>query len=290
MARNIWLQIAVWDIRRVGFPGSYFLLVTWLFLLGNISYAEARREGVYHPVGKGVTLYRISLVYKVTIARLMEANLLSSPAALQAGQKLFIPGAKRVLPVEPSVPLSPLEKRDLEVSLETKEPSMASDDARKTPPGDGIDNPPWLGKKLDIIWPIQGKINSPFGLRGKKLHAGIDIASPSYQEVKAAMDGEVILARRFSSGYGNGVVLRHDRGFTTIYGHMNVLIAQEGEAVHQGQAIGGAGSTGRATGPHLHFEVRYHGRPVDPLPLLPLTIEDLLSKASGKESPGIEKK
>ncbi|MDI6755108.1 MAG: M23 family metallopeptidase, partial [Thermodesulfobacteriota bacterium] len=141
------------------------------------------------------------------------------------------------------------------------------------------EKPPCLGKELDIIWPIQGKINSPFGPRGKRLHAGIDIASPSYQEVKAAMDGEAILARNSRTGYGNVVVLRHDLGYTTIYGHMNVIIAKEGEAVRQGQAIGGVGSTGKSTGPHLHFELRHDGRPIDPLPILPMTIEQLFEKA-----------
>jgi hypothetical protein len=76
------------------------------------------------------------------------------------------------------------------------------------------ERPPWAGKELDIIWPIQGKINSPFGPRGKKFHNGIDIASPSYQEVKAAMDGEVIFAHNSRKGFGNAVVLRHDLGLT----------------------------------------------------------------------------
>jgi murein DD-endopeptidase MepM/ murein hydrolase activator NlpD len=131
-----------------------------------------------------------------------------------------------------------------------------------------------------MMWPIQGKINSPFGPRGKRLHAGIDIGSPSYQEVKASMDGEVLLARHSRTGYGNVVVLRHDLGYATIYGHMNVIIAKEGESVRQGQAIGGVGSTGKSTGPHLHFEIRHGGRPVDPQAILPMTIEEFLEHAS----------
>ena len=130
------------------------------------------------------------------------------------------------------------------------------------------------------MWPIQGPINSPFGPRKKRLHAGIDIGTPFYQEVKAAMDGEVILARLSNSkkGYGNVVVLRHDVGYSTIYGHLSLIMVKEGEAVRQGQAIGGAGSTGKSTGPHLHFEIRHDGNPFDPLPVLPMTIEDLLKK------------
>jgi murein DD-endopeptidase MepM/ murein hydrolase activator NlpD len=206
----------------------------------------------------------------------MEANGLSSPSAMKVGSKIFIPGAKAVLRVEPYVPLSPREKNDLERSLRAEEKPIPAESS----PGAGRQRPPSPGKELDLIWPIQGKINSPFGPRGKNFHQGIDIASPSYQEVKAAMDGEVILARNSRSGYGNVVVLRHDAGFSTIYGHLNVIIAKEGEAVHQGQAIGGVGSTGKSTGPHLHFELRREGHPLDPLPLLPMTIEELLEKAS----------
>ncbi len=252
------------------------ILLSLILFFCSTSSAFAQKKGVYHLVTKGVTLYRISLAYKVPIAKIMQANHLLSPSDIKEGQKLFIPGAKSILPVEPSLPLSPVQKKELELSLESEEVSLPQNKIEK-------EKPPWLGKELDIIWPIQGKINSPFGPRGKKFHNGIDIASPSYQEVKAAMDGEVILARHSSKGYGNVVVLRHDLGFVTIYGHLNVIIAREGEAVRQGQAIGGVGSTGKSTGPHLHFEIRHDGRPIDPLPLLPMTIEDLLQRAAERK-------
>ena len=260
--------------------GVFFnlLIVFLFFVLFPAPPAIAKKIGVYHPVSKGVTLYRISEAYKISIAKLMAANKLVSPSALKVGSKIFIPGAKTVLKVEPSVPLSPKEKIELERSLENKE----KPDPAELPSEAVHEKPPWVGKELDILWPIQGKINSPYGPRGKKFHGGIDIASPFYQEVKAAMDGEVILARNSRTGYGQIVVLRHDLGFTTIYGHMNVIIAKEGESVRQGQAIGGVGSTGKSTGPHLHFEVRHDGRHLDPLPLLPMTIEQLLEKAAKK--------
>jgi murein DD-endopeptidase MepM/ murein hydrolase activator NlpD len=254
------------------------IILLFFFLLWGSS-AVGQKNGVYHPVTKGVTLYRISLAYNIPLAKLMEANRLSSPSALKVGQRLFIPGATAVLPVDPSVTLSPNEKRELEKSLESEEKVPQPDASADG----GKGKPPWYGKELDPIWPIQGKINSYFGPRGKKFHAGIDIASPSYQEVKAAMDGEVILARESRTGYGNVVVLRHDGGLTTIYGHMNVIIAQEGEAVRQGQAIGGVGSTGKSTGPHLHFELRQNGRPLDPRPLMPMTIEQLLEDTTTKK-------
>ena len=267
--------------RLLGSQGVFLLLLSVSFFLIPLFSFPAiaqKRDGVYHPVSKGVTLYRISQAYRIPIARLMEVNRLSSPSAIRVGEKIFIPGAKMILKVEPYVPLSSVEKKNLERSLEVEGPPPSAASSGR---GEG-EKPPWLGKEMDIIWPIQGKINSPYGPRGKEFHAGIDIGSPNYQEVKAAMDGEAILAGHSNTGYGKLVVLRHDRGFSTIYGHLNVIIAQEGEAVRQGQAIGGVGSTGKSTGPHLHFEVRHDGRPLDPLSLLPQTIEELLEKASQK--------
>jgi murein DD-endopeptidase MepM/ murein hydrolase activator NlpD len=269
--------------RKAFYGGDLLrLLIASLFFISLFaSPAIAQKQGVYHVVTKGVTLYRISLAYNIPLAKLMEVNGLSSPSEIRVGQRLFIPGAKAALQVEPSVPLTTREKRDLEHSLETEEKPLPMEPSGERR-GKG---PPWLGKELDVIWPIQGKINSPYGPRGKKFHNGIDISSPSYQEVKASMDGEVILARNSRKGYGNVVVLRHTRGYSTIYGHMNVIIAREGEAVRQGQAIGGVGSTGKSTGPHLHFELRRDGRPLDPLSVLPMTIEELLEKAE-KENRG----
>ena len=263
----------------------FYLLTVFLFFFPPYSHPATpkKKDGVYHTVTKGVTLYRISQAYRIPLAKLMEANKLTSPSAVKVNQKLFIPGAKVVLPVDPYIPLSPSEKKKLEQSLDTgaPPPPLSAPPERSREEQDS-EKPPWWGKELDIIWPIQGKINSPFGPRGQSFHAGIDIGSPSYQEVKAAMDGEVILARQTQTGYGKVVILRHDLGFSTIYGHLNVVIAREGETVRLGQSIGGVGSTGRSTGPHLHFELRHDSRPLNPLPLLPQTIEDLLEKARKK--------
>ncbi|HSR12699.1 MAG TPA: M23 family metallopeptidase [Thermodesulfobacteriota bacterium] len=244
---------------------AIFLMLPLILLLG-----AATSGGVHHTVTKGVTLYRISVSYGVPLKTLMEANRLSSPSAVKVGQKVFVPGAKAMVKVEPYVPLSAKERKSLEKSLENAPELRPPPEMPASPAG------------ADLIWPILGKINSPFGMRGKAFHAGMDIGSPGYQEVRAAMDGEVILARNSGTGYGKLVVLRHAGDLSTIYGHLNVIIAKEGEGVRQGQSIGGVGSTGRSTGPHLHFEVRSGGRPVDPLPNLPPTIEDLLEKAGKK--------
>jgi len=104
----------------------------------------------------------------------------------------------------------------------------------------------------------------------------MDIGSPHYQEVVAAADGEVIYAGDTGGSLGRAVVLQHGKGIRTVYAHLSVVIARERETVRQGQAIGGARGTGRATGPHLHFEIRKNGVPVNPAAYLPATIDELV--------------
>jgi len=122
-------------------------------------------------------------------------------------------------------------------------------------------------------WPINGRITSGFGYRrnplwgGLSLHTGIDIAAPYGKPISCADSGEVIYSGWWS-GYGKAVVIDHGRGYTTVYGHMSRLIAQVGQKVEKGTVIGLVGSTGFSTGPHLHFEIRYNGKPVNPLPYL----------------------
>lgn len=120
-----------------------------------------------------------------------------------------------------------------------------------------------------MLWPANGPQTSPFGyrfhpvLKYRRLHAGIDIGAPYGSVVKAAASGTVILAN-YSGGYGNRVVIDHGSGISTLYGHMSRLGVSSGQTVTKGQRIGNIGSTGISTGPHLHFEVRINGKPVNP--------------------------
>jgi murein DD-endopeptidase MepM/ murein hydrolase activator NlpD len=139
---------------------------------------------------------------------------------------------------------------------------------------------PRVKTDADFVWPIHGPINSPFGPRNGRLHAGIDIGSPHYQEVVAAADAEVIYANDTRGPLGKAVVLQHGRGLRTVYAHLSIIVAREKDAVRQGQAIGGVGDTGRATGPHLHFEIRQNGVPVNPEDYLPATIDELMRDLS----------
>lgn len=125
-----------------------------------------------------------------------------------------------------------------------------------------------------LIWPVNGRITSPFGwrihpiLRKKKYHSGIDLAVPSGTPVKAADSGKVLISG-WNGGYGYFVAIDHGKGISTAYGHNSRLLVKEGDIVIKGEVIAKSGSTGLSTGPHLHFEVRENGAPVNPLSYLP---------------------
>jgi murein DD-endopeptidase MepM/ murein hydrolase activator NlpD len=115
-----------------------------------------------------------------------------------------------------------------------------------------------------LIWPVEGPITSPFGWRWGRMHEGIDIGVPYGTPIHAAAAGTIIYCG-WESGYGNFVVIDHGGNLATAYGHQSSIAVTCGEHVDQGQVIGYVGCTGHCTGPHLHFEVRVVGNPVDPL-------------------------
>ena len=115
-----------------------------------------------------------------------------------------------------------------------------------------------------LMWPVSGPVTSGFGWRWGRMHEGIDIAVGSGTPVHAAQSGRVIVAG-WMGGYGNLVVIDHGGGLSTAYGHNNSFAVGSGQSVSQGQVIAYSGSTGNSTGPHVHFEVRVNGSPVDPL-------------------------
>lgn len=128
---------------------------------------------------------------------------------------------------------------------------------------------PWGGKRM--VWPVRGTITSRFKASGRR-HDGIDVAAPRGTPVKAAADGVVELSGKGLdgfSGYGRIVLIRHGSGLRTLYAHTSKVFVRPGQCVARGQEIAEVGSSGNATGPHLHFEVQRAGRSIDPLYFLP---------------------
>lgn len=185
-------------------------------------------------VTKGESLWSIAHANGTTVAALMSANGLSS-TELFPGQSLTI-----VLPNELG---------------------------RAAPPAGG----PQPNSMKSMLWPIQGRITSYFGYRllrvaGSNFHTGLDIAGHIGEPIHAAVGGTVALAG-WNGGYGLCIIIRN--GDTDYYyGHASVLLVQRGETVQAGALIARVGSTGDSTGPHVHFEIRVHNQPIDPLPYL----------------------
>lgn len=143
-------------------------------------------------------------------------------------------------------------------------PTVAPTTRVSTPP---TTRPPGYGKGV-VAWPLSGPVTSGYGYRWGANHKGIDIGVPTGTPIMASKAGVVFFSGEMS-GYGNVILIDHGGGLVTLYAHQSQLIAAKGASVAQGQTIGLVGSTGRSTGPHLHFEVRINGVAYDPLAYLP---------------------
>jgi murein DD-endopeptidase MepM/ murein hydrolase activator NlpD len=188
-------------------------------------------------------LFRIGKAYDLSHHELARVNGIKDPTQIRAGQRIFIPGAARQLPVET---LTPAESRP-EVAKSPQEP---------------------LSDSEGFLWPVNGMINSGFGRRGSTFHDGVDIAAPEGTPIRAIAVGDVIYSDRLR-GYGNIIIIRHEEGIVSVYAHNEVNLVRQGETVSRGDIIARVGSTGRVTGPHLHFEIRKNNAAQDPLQYLP---------------------
>ena len=195
-------------------------------------------RGVYHVVERHQTFYRICKTYGVDLKEIASLNRISDPSKIQTGQRIFIPGARRVLKVEIYI--------DDVVSEQGEKAKVAY-------------------KRFDFIWPVEGKINQGFEEAENRRHQGIDISSAVGAPIKASNAGTVIYSNNTIKGYGNLIILRHSEELVTVYAHNQVNLVEEGTWVEKGQIIGKVGQTGRTSGPHLHFEIRKSNKAIDPL-------------------------
>jgi murein DD-endopeptidase MepM/ murein hydrolase activator NlpD len=127
---------------------------------------------------------------------------------------------------------------------------------------------------VPMRWPTWGRVSSSYGWRkdpftGRKAwHTGVDIAAPAGRNIVATAAGKVIFAG-WNGNYGRCVIIRHQFGYETVYGHLSKIQVENGEEVKKETIIGKVGSSGRSTGPHLHYEVRKYGNVINPWPYLP---------------------
>lgn len=188
-------------------------------------------DGVRYVVRPGDNLSRIASANAIGVNEILDANNLES-ALIQPGDVLFLPGAE-------------ISEYDYKKATGTL-----------------------------IIYPTRGRLTSGFGYRDdpftgiRRFHYGIDLANSIGTRIVAAMDGVVADVENRPAGYGKYVVIKHDRGYQTLYGHLDSISVREGQRINQGESVGSMGNTGRSTGSHLHFAIYKNNRPVNPLTIL----------------------
>lgn len=228
----------------MGYKGKWQLIFLFFFVLAacargvyhQVKPVETPAPGIYHRVKSGETLSGIGRMYGASYQELARLNQIRNPDRIRVGQKILIPRPLRQAALRPPVPSQPLE--------------------------------PHLNGKAPFIWPLEGAVTSRFGPRNGSFHDGVDIGAPMGTPVRVAADGRVIYSDVLR-GYGNVIIVRHGQGYVTVYAHNKVNHVKEGEEVRQGQRIAEVGTSGRTTGPSLHFEVRKDNLARDPLRYLP---------------------
>jgi murein DD-endopeptidase MepM/ murein hydrolase activator NlpD len=252
-----------------------------LLLLISISSASEEELGTWHRIRKGETLWRIANQYQVSVESILDANQIQSARRLLVGEELFIPG------VVPSSDIDgdwyTIQKGDTlwklsqkyNVTVKTLMYVNKLKSATRLRVGAEIliPNPEAVGFNPPMRIPLI--VTSGYGYRWhpisrkRSFHHGVDLRAQPGTRVYAAKLGRVIRAERYG-GYGNVVVIQHLGEYTTWYGHLSKIWVKAGQTVRRGQAIGLSGSSGYATGPHLHYELRWKNKSVDASRYIPV--------------------
>ncbi|HPZ81482.1 MAG TPA: LysM peptidoglycan-binding domain-containing protein, partial [Candidatus Atribacteria bacterium] len=236
---------------------------------GGETKAAAPSSNVTHTVKKGESLWLISRLYGVDMDSIMKANNLTADSILSIGMKLTIPQVRvasspakeesyEVYRVQAGDTLWGISRR-YRVSLQDLMKANNLNEKSTLQIGQSIRIPSYLPQTYEkvsssFLWPVSGRISSPFGTRGGRLHSGIDILAPSGTLIKASRSG-VVSFSGWMNGYGRVVIIDHQDGWQTLYAHNSVNLVNKGQRVNQGDAIARVGMTGNATTYHVHFEV-----------------------------------
>lgn len=222
---------SLWTIAR-----QYDLQVNELAKLNDIQNDDHIESGVELNLGYqiyqaklGESLWTIAKKFDVSHQKLIQSNHLKNPNYILVGTDLKIP--------------------------------VIDSQMRKSSSIRSVQN------NLAVIWPVRGRISSPFGSRWGRMHWGIDIAVPVGRNIVAAAAGKVVWSG-WVNGYGQTVIIDHGNGYRTLYAHNNRLIVRPGDNVRQAQLIAKSGNSGNSTGPHLHFEIQKDGQAIDPMNFL----------------------
>ena len=206
--------------------------------------SPAPPEATVHVVQPGETIYRLARHYGVSVSKIVRANDIGDVSAVSVGTRLLIPGARRGASGEP--------------------PSVAS----IAPFGADLREQAWREAALEFGWPIQGRFSSGFGWRGFGSHEGIDLSAQPGTRVLAAEAGRVTHSG-WLGDYGRVVIVKHAGRYSTVYAHNRANKVSKGAFVEKGDLLAEVGSSGNASGPHLHFEIRRERRAENPLRYLP---------------------
>ena len=241
-----------------------------------------------HTVKRGDSLYTLARRYGVSIEAVMDANDLTDEIII-IGRELTIPigqhiagggqGVSGELPPEQVYQVRPGDSASVIArKFNTSVPALAEAnrlaDPNRLRAGQKLVIPGWRGNMPRFIWPVRGRLSSPYGwrvhpvYRNRQFHGGIDIAVPVGTSVRAVAAGKVIRSG-YMGAFGYGVVIDHGRGVTTWYGHNSRLSVKVGEKVRQGQVIARSGNSGVTTGPHVDFRIKVDGETVNPVQWLP---------------------
>ena len=215
-------------------------------------------NGFFHEVRPGENLYRIGRHYGVEARQIARVNRVRDVTGLRVGQRLWIPKSRgEGVPATQHAAIAPAPSSGARSST-------SGNGARRAARQEARRN-----AAVAFAWPLeQRELTSRFGRRWGKPHEGVDLAARRGARVLAAEAGKVTHSGRLGD-YGNVVILKHAGHYRTVYAHARKLYVKRGQFVEKGQRIAEVGTSGRSSGPHLHFEIRRRETPRDPMLYLP---------------------
>ncbi|MCL4235241.1 MAG: M23 family metallopeptidase [Deltaproteobacteria bacterium] len=231
--------------------------------------------GYYVTAEKGDTLYSLSREYGLTVNDVLEANPeIHDADRILEGQKIKIPRDKSYKFAATETQAKSASGSNARDEHDDRDRSTDRPKTTKIAPAQPTPAVVAPLKTTDgvgqFIWPTKGEVLRKFG-KGPdgRLNEGLDISAAAGTKIVAAADGEVIVSGTPLAGFGNMIAVQHAGEYMTVYAHNRVNLVKKGDKVKQGQVIAEVGDTGRATVPHLHFEIRHKLATIDPLTRLP---------------------